>query len=1058
MVREFLCGLLVSSLWVGSFFVSGTAGIALASESTLPEVIEFNRDVRPILSENCFVCHGPDANKRQAEMRLDTEAGLFGTDSKTKPVVARELGTSELIKRIDSADPEQLMPPFDSGKKLSPRDIAILKKWVEQGASWQGHWSYLKPVRAAVPSATDAAFVRNDIDRYVLAKLNAAGLKPSREADRVTLLRRLSFDLRGLPPSWEEVQEFVRDERANAYELLVERLLTSPHHGERMALYWLDLVRFADTAGYHSDNPRDIVPYRDYVIRAFNDNQPFDKFTIEQLAGDLLPSPTVWQKVASGYNRLLQTTEEGGSQAKEYIAKYAADRVRNVSSVWLGATMGCAECHDHKFDPITQRDFYAMAAFFADVQEVAVGRREPGMPVPSAEDQPELARHDQAVVDRRVALDRDVAALLASTESWEQELLKGPDWSVLTPVETNVVGESQLKRLDDGSLKSTGTPAATESYVMTFEVPQSRPHAPRDEPSKNDAAPDKARHAERDGDFRGLRLEVLSDDELPEKGPGLAPNGNFVMTEFKVARIGADGKSVAVKVTHAVADHSQSGHDIGTAIDGKDNTGWALLPQIGQSHEAVFALQQPVGGGDAGKPDAAPSRFTVTLEFKSQFAQHGIGRFRLSGTTVERPTSYLVPVTVRDVLAKARDQRSDADRQQLTAYLRDQSARFHPQREAVQVAQAARDAFAKKLPASLITVSAAPRMVRMLPRGNWLDESGAEVLPAIPAVFGKVDTGDKRATRLELANWIVSADNPLPARVFVNRTWRLFFGNGLSKSLEDAGSQGEWPTHPELLDWLAVEFRESGWNMRHLIRLMVTSGTYRQSSLLTKEARAADPFNRMLSAQNRMRLDAEFIRDNALSISGLLSPRVGGESDKPYQPDGYWEFLNFPRRTWQHDKGEQQYRRGMYTFWQRSFLHPSLLAFDAPSREECTADRPRSNTPQQALTLLNDPSYVEAARVFATHIMKEGGDTDESRLTWAFRRAVSRAPKPEELAILQKLLAKHRDEFRANPANADQLPRTGETPLPDGLNKPDLAAWTSIARTILNLHETITRL
>ncbi len=1037
MVREFKYGLLVSSLFVGVCFVCGTAGVAGAAEAALPDVVEFNRDVRPILSENCFACHGPDANKRQAEMRLDTAAGLFGADSKTKPVVAREVGASELIKRIISADPEQLMPPVDSGKKLSPRDIAILKKWVEQGASWQGHWSYLKPVRAAVPSATDAAFARNDIDRFVLAKLNAAGLKPSREADRITLIRRLSFDLRGLPPSWEEVQEFVQDQRTDAYELLVERLLASPHHGERMALYWLDLVRFADTAGYHSDNPRDIVPYRDYVIRAFNDNQPFDKFTIEQLAGDLLPSPTVSQKVASGYNRLLQTTEEGGSQAKEYIAKYAADRVRNVSSVWLGATMGCAECHDHKFDPITQRDFYAMAAFFADVQEVAVGRREPGMPVPTADDERELARQDQVTADRRAVLDRDVATLLASTESWEQELLKELNWSVLTPVETNVLGESQLKRLDDGSLKSTGTSAATETYVITFE-----------------AASKEADSAK----WNGLRLEVLADDELPEKGPGLAPNGNFVLTEFKVARIGADGKPVAVKVTHAVADHSQSGHDIGTAIDGKDNTGWALLPQIGQSHEAVFALQQPVGGGDAGKPNAASSRFVVTLEFKSQFAQHGIGRLRLSGTSVERPTSHIVPVAVREVLAKARDQRSDAERQQLTAYLRDQSARFHPQREAVQVAQAARDAFVKKLPASLITVSAAPRMVRMLPRGNWLDESGAEVLPAIPAVFGKVETGDKRATRLELANWMVSADNPLPARVFVNRTWRLFFGNGLSKSLEDAGSQGEWPTHPELLDWLAVEFRESGWNMRHLIRLMVTSGTYRQNSLLTKDARAADPFNRMLSAQNRMRLEAEFIRDNALSISGLLSPRVGGESDKPYQPDGYWEFLNFPRRTWEHDKGEQQYRRGMYTFWQRSFLHPSLLAFDAPSREECTADRPRSNTPQQALTLLNDPSYVEAARVFATHIMKEGGDTDESRLTWAFRRAVSRAPKTEELAILQKLLAKHREEFRANPAHADQLDRTGEAPLPDGLNKPDLAAWTSIARTILNLHETITRL
>ncbi len=1042
MVREFMCGLLMSSLSIVGFFVCGTAGIAVAAESVLPEVIEFNRDVRPILSENCFVCHGPDANKRQGELRLDTEAGLFGADSKTKPVVAREVGASELIQRIVSSDPEQLMPPVDSGKKLSPRDIAVLKKWVEQGAKWQGHWAYLKPVRAAVPNeksldeksgfseSRTSGFVHNDIDRFLLAKLNAAGLKPSREADRITLIRRLSFDLTGLPPTPEQVDQFVNDASPEAYDKLVARLLESPHFGERMAVHWLDLVRFADTAGYHSDNPRDIVPYRDYVIRAFNDNLPFDKFTVEQLAGDLLPSPSVSQKVASGYNRLLQTTEEGGAQAKEYVAKYAADRVRNVSSVWLGATMGCSECHDHKFDPITQRDFYAMASFFADVQETPVGRREPGMPVPSPADEKELARLDTETAAAKKRLDDTVASLIATNPNFDQELSTASTWTVLDPVETNVQGESQLKRQDDGSLKSTGTVAAQETYVFTFEAKSK---------------------------LTGFRLEALTDDELPAKGPGLAPNGNFVLTEFKVAMLGANEKVMPVKVASAVADHSQSGHEIAMAIDGKDASGWAVLPQIGQPHEAIFELAAPLGAGSpafgkAGLP------FTVTLEFKSQYPQHGIGRLRVSGTSVEKPASRWIPPALRAVLAKAADQRSDAEKSQLFAYLRDQSARFQPERDAVQKLVADREALVKRMPASLITVSAAPRMVRMLPRGNWLDDSGEPVLPAIPAFLGKVETGDKRATRLELAHWMISADNPLPARVFVNRMWRLFYGQGLSKSLEDLGSQGEWPTHPELLDQLAVEFRESGWNVKQLIRQMVTSGAYRQSSVQNKETRAADPFNRLLSAQNRSRLDAEFIRDNALAISGLLSLRVGGESDLPYQPEGYWEFLNFPRRTWVHDKGERQYRRGMYTFWQRSFLHPSLAAFDAPSREECTADRPRSNTPQQALTLLNDPSYVEAARVFATHIMKEGGDTDDSRLTWAFRRAVSRAPKPEELTILQKLLAKHREEFRANPAGADQLDRTGEAPLPDGLNKPDLAAWTSIARTILNLHETITRL
>ncbi len=992
---------------------------AIGADAPLPAVIEFNRDVRPILSENCYACHGPDANKREAELRLDTEAGLFGKGAKKPPIVPAKLDESELIKRVTSPAPEHLMPPVDSGRKLSARDIAVLKKWVEQGAKWQGHWAFIKPVRAAVPNVAEPGFTRNEIDRFVLAKLQAAGLKHAAEADRVTLIRRLSFDLTGLPPTPEDVDKFVSDTSPDAYEKLVERVLESPHYGERMALYWLDLVRFADTAGYHSDNPRDIVPYRDYVIQSFNENKPFDRFTVEQLAGDLLPTPTVWQKVASGYNRLLQTTEEGGAQAKEYTAKYAADRVRNISSVWLGSTMGCAECHDHKYDPFTQRDFYSMAAFFADVQETAVGRREAGIPVPSAADEKELARFAAEIAAAQQRLADAVTGLAASNPKLDDEA--GATWQVLEAADVKVTGESQLQKQDDGSYKSADKVAAQETYLLTLQS---------------------------DVKLTGMRIEALADDGLPAKGPGLAPNGNFVLTEFKVTRLGDNDKSMPVKVARAVADHSQSGHDVATAIDGKDTTGWAVLPQIGQSHEAVFELAEPVGA----------RRFTIALEFKSQFPQHGIGRLRVSGTSSEKPASRWMAPALRAVLAKSADQRSDAEKNQLITFLRDQSPRFQPQRDAIQKLNGDRDAYSKNIPASLITVSAAPRVVRMLPRGNWLDDSGEIVSPAIPVFLGKVETGDKRATRLDLANWLVSSDNPLPSRVFVNRAWKLLFGNGLSKSLEDAGSQGEWPTHPELMDWLAVEFRDSGWNVKHLIKLMVTSGSYRQNSVQSKEARAVDPFNRLLSAQNRVRLDAELIRDNALAISGLLSPRIGGESDKPYQPEGYWEFLNFPRRTWEADKGERQYRRGLYTWWQRSFLHPSLATFDAPSREECTADRPRSNTPQQALALLNDPTYVEAARVFAARIVKEGGATDEARLAWAFRRAVSRVPKPAELAILNRLLAKHREEFRANATAAEQLPKTGLAPAPESINKPELAAWTSIARTILNLHETVTRL
>ena len=994
--------------------------LAIAEDVPIPDVIEFNRDVRPILSENCYACHGPDGNKREAELRLDTEAGLFGKRVKKHPVVPSQLAESDLYQRVTTSVADEKMPPVDSGKHLTARDIAVLKKWIEQGARWQGHWAFIKPVRPTLPQVTEPGFSRNEIDRFVLLRLRTAELKPSSEADRVTLIRRLSFDLTGLPPTMEQVDQFIADTSQDAYEKLVDRLLESPHYGERMALYWLDLVRFADTAGYHSDNPRDITPYRDYVIQAFNQNMPFDRFTVEQLAGDLLPSPTTCQKVASGYNRLLQTTEAGGAQAKEYTAKYSADRVRNVSSVWLGATMGCAECHDHKYDPFTQRDFYSMAAFFADVQETAVGRREPGMPVPSANDEKELARLNSEAASAQQRLESAVAALIASKPDWNDELKTASTWQPLEASDIKVDGESQLSKQEDGSYKAQGKVAAQEAFTFTFQS---------------------------DAKLTGLKLEAISDDELPARGPGQAPNGNFVLTEVKVMRTGANEKPMTVKIAKAVADHSQNGHDIGTAIDGKGGSGWAILPQTGQSHEAVFELAEGVSGS-----------VVVTLEFKSQYPQHGIGRLRISGTSVDKPASHWVPPAVRAAIAKSSADRTDVESNQLVGFLRDQSARFQSQRAEVQQWNSQRDAYSKNIPATLITVSTAPRMVRILPRGNWQDDSGEAVSPAIPAFLGKLDTGVRRASRLDLANWMVAADNPLPSRIFVNRTWRLLFGNGLSKSLEDSGSQGEWPTHPELLDWLAVDFRESGWNVKKLVKLMVTSGAYRQNSIQTKHARIQDPFNRLLSVQNRLRLDAEFIRDNSLAISGLLSLRLGGESDKPYQPDGYWEFLNFPRRSWEADKGEQQYRRGLYTWWQRSFLHPSLMTFDAPSREECTADRPRSNTPQQALALLNDPTYVEAARVFATIIIKDGGSTDDARLTWSFRRAVSRSPSAEELAILQKLLAKHREEFRANSAAAEQLPRTGLAPLPAMIDKTELAAWTSVARALLNLHETVTRL
>lgn len=817
----------------------------LRADPALPSVVDFNRDIRPILSDNCYQCHGPDKNKRKAQLRLDTKEGLFGAPKGTPTIVPQKADASELVRRLTTTDKNERMPDPKSGKSLSTHQIALIKKWIDQGAEWKAHWSFLQPARTPPPGRAEANFTHNAIDHFILAKLQEVNLPHSPQADRITLIRRLYFDLLGLPPNKAEVDAFVNDAAANAYEKVVDRLLSSEHYAERMAMMWLDLVRYADSIGYHSDNPMPVSPYRDYVIQAFNSNKPFDQFTREQLAGDLLPNATLEQKIASAYNRLLMTTEEGGAQPKEYEAKYAADRVRNVSSVWLGATMGCCQCHDHKFDPFTTKDFYSLAAFFADVKEASVGRREPGLQIPTEQQTKELQAIDDQVASVQKVLATATPELEASQVKWEEALLVR--------------------------------------------------------------------------DVRKLPRNVID----------------------------------------------------------------------------ILVLEPAKRSGQQ-KLDLAAHYRTVAPELQK----------------------------VRMQLADLQKKKTD---------------------------------FSATIPSTLVTVSTTPRVVRILPRGNWLDETGEIVSPAVPKFLIQPVTSNQRPSRLDLANWLVARDNPLTARAFVNRLWKLYFGQGLCKSLDDLGSQGDWPTHPELLDWLAVEFMDSGWNVKHLVKLMVMSGTYRQSSKVRDDIKERDPYNRWLARQARFRLDAEMVRDNALAISGLLSTKVGGPSVKPYQPAGYWYALNFPTREWQNDKGEKLYRRGMYTHWQRTFLHPSMLAFDASTREECTVERPRSNIPQQALALLNDPTYVEAARAFAERILREGGSSLDDRLQWALATAVSRKPNEEELKLLAALYVKHSGQYREDKELAQKLLTNGDRPAPKDLDISELAAWTSVARVILNLHETITR-
>ena len=1046
------------SLMITCGSVTCLASPVIAEESTtrdsaIPDVVEFNRDIRPVLSNNCFFCHGPDKNKREAELRLDTKEGLLGTAEKHGPLVPGKPDESEMFVRISSTDADQKMPPAKSGKILSDRDIQLLKKWIEQGGQYEGHWSFL-PIRTAAagePEKTPSA----QIDEFVIQSLAEHNLACSPVADRITLIRRLSFDLIGLPPSEQEVDEFVADQSPRAYEKIVDRLIQSPHFGERLAIWWLDLVRYADTVGYHGDQMMSVSPFRQYVIESFNANKPFDQFTVEQLAGDLLPEPTREQHIASGYNRLGMMSAEGGVQDKEYLAKYIAERVRNASGTWLGITLGCAECHDHKFDPLTTRDFYRFEAFFADIKEQGLysgandtGVWGPSLKVPNTEQAADLAALTEQIAATKAILSTETPELVAAQLEWEKTQIA---WTPLTPDSMISTSGAKLTARADGAILASDNNPATDTYELTFStLPPS---------------------------VTAFRLEVLPDDSLPNKGPGRAGNGNFVLSEFIVkvqprvvtAPENAEKKEVpegvSVPLQNATATYEQTGAAganpygkwaVEAAIDGdaKGKTwGWAVMEKAGQPNFAVFET-----AADLTLEEGAALKIVMAQNLDNP--GHNIGCFRLSVATALRPVKATdaPPASLTAVLAVAADQRIETQKAELATFYRAIAPLLNPAREQLTALEKKRTDLDASITSTLITETVAPRMVRILPRGNWMDDSGEEVTPAFPAALSSgAEPSDHRLNRLDLAKWIVAPENPLTARVVVNRLWKIYFGAGISRKLDDLGAQGEWPSHPLLLDYLADDLRSHGWDLKRTIKAIVMSRTYQQSSKADQHLREIDPYNRWLARQGRFRLDAELVRDNALQISGLLVDSVGGKSVFPYQPAGYWAYLNFPTREWQNDAGEKLYHRGLYTHWQRQYLHPSLLAFDAPSREECTADRARSNTPLQSLVLLNDPSYVEAARAFAEMIVRQGGATTEDRLAFAFRRAVSRSAMDNELAVLQQLLTSHLAEYTANSAAAAEVLSVGAKPAPDDLPKPELAAWTSVARTILNLHEVITR-
>ncbi len=998
----------------------------------VPPAVDFRREIRPILSDACFDCHGPDPKARKANLRLDVaDGGIFEDRDGARVVLPGKPEESELILRIIATEPDEKMPPPKHHRQLNTKEVESLSRWVAEGAKWQEHWSLVPPERPPLPPVKEASWPRNEVDTFILARLGKEGLPPSSGADRGTLIRRVTLDLTGLPPTPEEVNAFHADPSPDAYERLVDRLLRSPHYGERMALDWLDAARYADSNGYQVDRDREMWPWRDWVVNAFNRNMPFDRFTIEQLAGDLLPNPTLPQRIATGLHRNTMLNEEGGIIPEEFLAEYVSDRVETTATIWLGLTVGCAKCHDHKFDPISQKDFYGLYAFFHNVPETGLGnfigesRRSapPLLMIPTPEQQRTLDSQAAAIAEVEEQL-ADLGPQLASEQAaWEETLASeiAANWVVLDPSTLRSKGGTTLREEPDRTIVAEGPNPPAETYDL-------------------EAATDLLH-------ITALRLEALPDDRLPDKGPGRAANGNFVLSGFRLSTAGGP-----VKFKSASADFSQAKYPVASAIDDKPETGWAVHPEIGKPHTAVFEVEKP-----AEVSGIFP--LAITLDFRSSSVQHLLGKFRLSVTDAKEPSKIRpLPSPVAQILTIPADKRDDKQKAELAKYYREKvSATTKPFNGRLAELRNERTELEKQIPTMMVMAELPePRETSVLLRGQY-DKKGEKVGPATLKSLPPLPP-DAPRNRLGLARWLVDPHNPLTARVTVNRYWQAYFGSGLVLTAEDFGSQGEAPSHPELLDWLATEFVRTGWDVKAMQKLIVTSATYRQSSRLAPESRERDPGNRLLARGPRLRLPAETIRDQALAVSGLLFDKLGGPSVKPYHPSGLYEQVVYQGGViYKQGKGEDLHRRSLYTYWKRSVPHPAMLTFDAPFRETCVVRRARTSTPLQALNLMNDPTYIEAARILAQRMMLEGGAGPGERIAYGFRLAVGRPPQPRELEVLTAGYRGMLADFRDDRTAADELLDIGETPRNPSLDHVELAAYATVASTLLNLDEIVTK-
>jgi hypothetical protein len=1044
--------------------IHATNGFAQQSEAIpIEQTVDFNRDIRPILSDHCFNCHGPDANTLQAGLRLDQEDSVFAAaESGQMPVVRGDVGASELIKRIASSDPNDVMPPPDFDKPISPAQADLLRRWIEQGAKWSGHWAF-EPVRVPTVPTDNLAegVVHNPIDAFVLAKLKSEGLTQSPIESRERLIRRVSLDLTGLPPSVREVEDFLADTSPNAFETVVDRLLASQHFGERLAIPWLDLARYGDTSGYHNDSLRDMWLWRQWVIESFNANMPFDQFTIEQLAGDMIADATIQQQIASGFHRNLMTSDEGGLIDAEYRNLYVVDRVATTGVTWLGMTVACAQCHDHKYDPISTEDFYRFYAFFNNVPETGKdGVRDrnpkPFLRVPTPEMEQRQKELEQQLSEAETELASFKSSLPAKQIEWEKNLLAAeklpqpPTPMAHFPLdsggeaiaseqdspESKIVAQAhgEVKFTDGMSGKSFDTTQETWfEYGERFGFEKDQPFsvgaflyvtpkggAPFGKMDDGNGA------RGWDVEFHGLRPSVHLIHKWPED----------------VIHIQADSDLPANAFTHLAFTYDGSGKAEGLKLYINGQLAKTSIKKDGLKgtirNEIPFCI---------GRRGAAGTQFTGRID-----------DLKIYDRALDAPEiASLGDGDTYQLVAIAPETRTDEQKKRLEDFFRNtQSSELTALETKVTSTRKSKDDFILSIPNTMVMQEMEkPRDTFIKVRGQY-DADGDKVLPGTPGFLPPIAKreDDKQLNRLDLANWLVSRDHPLTSRVTINRWWAVLFGNGIVKTLNDFGSQGEQPTHPELLDWLAADFVRD-WDTKRVIKQIVMSATYQQTSRASAELIARDQENRLLARGPRQRLDAELIRDNALAIAGVLNPKIGGKSIKPAQPEGTWEINEMSGYKYEKSQGDELYRRGLYVYWRRSTVYPSFVTLDAPTREFCVSQRAKTSTPLQSLVLMNDPVFVEAARAFAQRILTASDLDDAGRIRLAWQTALARVPTEREFAILEGVLKKQQSTYQADAESAAKLIAVGDIARIDKVTDSELAAWTAFCNVVLNLNETI---